>query len=66
VNGPLTRVILKPSVEPKSHYIHDLAIQRHIMEPDTEPEHFEFLAGYEHDPRRDIIDSLCEALGKRG
>ena len=34
--------------------------------PDAPLEHFEFLADDDGDPRHDFIDSLCQALGKRG
>jgi len=35
-------------------------------EPGAEPEHYEFLATYSSDPRREFISSLCAALGERG
>jgi predicted RecB family nuclease len=40
-----------------------LHVQR---EPNTEPEHFEFLALDRNDPRREFISSLCAALGDHG
>ena len=36
------------------------------MSADSELEHFEFLAEDEEDPRRAFIDSLSDALAKRG
>jgi predicted RecB family nuclease len=36
------------------------------LEVDAELEHCEFLADDDQDPRRQFIQSLCEALGKRG
>jgi predicted RecB family nuclease len=35
-------------------------------QPDAELEHYEFLATNSGDPRRDFINSLCDALGETG
>jgi len=37
-----------------------------LREPGGEPEHSEFLAMDDHDPRREFITSLCDALGESG
>jgi predicted RecB family nuclease len=37
-----------------------------LREPGAEPEHFEFLATDACDPRREFIESLCNALGESG
>jgi len=37
-----------------------------LREPGAEPEHFEFLATDNSDPRREFINSLCAALGNSG
>jgi predicted RecB family nuclease len=34
--------------------------------PETEPEHYEFLATDKSDPRREFITSLCDELGEDG
>jgi predicted RecB family nuclease len=36
------------------------------LTPESQLEHFEFLAEDQHDPRREFIGSLCAVLGKRG
>jgi hypothetical protein len=41
------------------------SVHRHEA-PNGGLEHFEFLAEDEQDPRRDFVDSLCAALGRRG
>src|SRR4029077_18688976 len=39
----------------------------HIQQrPGSEPQHHEFLATDENDPRREVISSLCAALGGAG
>ena len=35
-------------------------------QPESEPEHYEFLATDKNDPRREFITSLCGALGESG
>jgi predicted RecB family nuclease len=40
-----------------------LHVQR---EPGAKPEHYEFLATNSNDPRREFIESLCNALGESG
>ena len=50
---------------PYSHIPFQWSIHRQ-MSVDSELEHFEFLAEDEEDPRRAFLDSLSEALGKRG
>jgi len=37
-----------------------------LREPGAEPEHYEFLATDNNDPRREFIASLCSVLGKCG
>jgi predicted RecB family nuclease len=37
-----------------------------LRQPGAEPEHYEFLATDASDPRRDFIESLCNALGESG
>jgi predicted RecB family nuclease len=37
-----------------------------LRQPGAEPEHYEFLATDASDPRREFIDSLCNALGESG
>jgi hypothetical protein len=37
-----------------------------LRQPGAEPEHYEFLATDASDPRREFIESLCNALGESG
>ena len=37
-----------------------------LRQPGAEPEHYEFLATDTSDPRREFIESLCNALGESG
>jgi hypothetical protein len=50
---------------PYSHIPFQWSVHRQL-EQDAAPEHFEFLADDDHDPRREFASSLCDALGKRG
>lgn len=50
---------------PYSHIPFQWSVHRQL-EPDAAPEHFEFLADDDRDPRREFTSSLCDALGKRG
>ena len=50
---------------PYSHIPFQWSVHRQ-MSTDGELEHAEFLAETAVDPRRDFIDSLCKAVGKRG
>jgi len=52
-------------MRPYSHIPFQWSVHRQL-EPDAAPEHFEFLADDDRDPRREFAISLCEALGKRG
>ena len=50
---------------PYSHIPFQWSVHRQ-MSPDSELEHFEFLADDEADPRRDFLESLIGVLGSRG
>ena len=52
-------------MRPYSHIPFQWSVHRQL-EPDAAPEHFEFLADDDRDPRREFAISLCDALGKRG
>jgi hypothetical protein len=52
-------------MRPYSHIPFQWSVHRQLG-PDAAPEHFEFLADDDRDPRREFVSSLCDALDRRG